>query len=351
VGYNLFSFFDKAIILDQQLRQCDDEKFAKIVQNVRYGRGDDENYDNIEKRMLPDYTDSGIKTTPPDLNFFDPTRQMSKIITSTNSTRRDLNELLVENFARMHNQPVFKIYCADTFKLENSKTVPSESLIRRVRDIPDEKTENIAGVLTVTCGIPLMILKNTSVPLGVTNGSHGTLDRIIFNNDDHTKYDFSKFGIYHVKEMPELLLIKFDANTLKFKETEHLGQDLFPLPPTTGTFHLRYTKAKDSFSIKVTRRGFAVTPGFCITIHKSQGETMDNGIVDLVPACKNYDAALSYVALSRYRSLQNIHLLRKFDRDVISKAPRLGLREFYGKAKQMENHLIQQLECNRLYRD
>lgn len=78
---------------------------------------------------------------------------------------------------------------------------------------------------------------------------------------------------------------------------------------------------------------------------------MDNGIVDLVPACKNYDAALPYVALSRYRSLQNIHLLRKFDRDVISKAPRLGLTEFYGKARQFEANLIRQLESNRLYRD
>ena len=351
VGYNLFSYFDKAIILDEQLRQSDDDKFAKIVQNVRYGRGDDENYDDIGNRMLPDYTDSGTKTAAPRLNFFDPTRQMSKIITSTNSTRRELNDLLVENFARMHNQPVFKIYCTDTFTLEDSKYAPSESLIRRVRDIPDEKTENIAGVLTVTYGVPLMILKNTSVPLGVTNGSQGTLDRIIFNNDDHTKYDFSKFRIYHVREMPELLLIKFDANTLKFKETKHLGQDLFPLAPTTANFQLKYTKKKDSYSIKVKRRGFAVTPAFCITIHKSQGETMDNGIVDLVPACKNYDAALPYVALSRYRSLQNIHLLRKFDREVISKAPRLGLTNFYGNARQFEKNLIRQLESNRLYRE
>lgn len=351
VGHNLFSFFDKAIILDEQLRQGDDGKFAKIVQHVRYGEGDEMDFDDIQDRLLPDYADKDISTGAPNLNFFDPTRQMSKIITSTNVTRRKMNAMFVETFARIHNQPVFKIYCTDNFFRGNTKTVPSQHLIGRVRDLPDEKTSSISGVLTVTYGMPIIILKNTSVALGVTNGSHGTLDRIIFNKDDKTKYDHSKFRIYHVNQLPEFLLIKFPSNTLKFKETEHLGEDLFPLNPSSGNFQLKYTKAKDSYSVKVSRRGFAVTPGFCITVHKSQGETLESGIVDLVPASQKFDAAMAYVALSRYRSLQTMHLLRKFDRGVISKDPRPGLADFYTKAKRMEANLIQKITSNRLYRD
>ena len=49
---------------------------------------------------------------------------------------------------------------------------------------------------------------------------------------------------------------------------------------------------------------FPVTPAYAITIHKSQGLSLDRAVLDLSE--KDFTPGLTYVAISRVRSLEGI---------------------------------------------
>ena len=56
----------------------------------------------------------------------------------------------------------------------------------------------------------------------------------------------------------------------------------------------------------VYRQQFPLILAYTITIHKSQGLSLDSNIVDL--SDRVFSACMAYVALSRVRSLARLHL-------------------------------------------
>jgi ATP-dependent DNA helicase PIF1 len=55
-----------------------------------------------------------------------------------------------------------------------------------------------------------------------------------------------------------------------------------------------------------TFKQFPIIPAYALTIHKSQGMTLDSAIVD----CKNiFATGQLYVALSRVRSMKNLKII------------------------------------------
>ena len=61
-------------------------------------------------------------------------------------------------------------------------------------------------------------------------------------------------------------------------------------------------------SFYVYRRQFPLIPAAAITIHKSQGLSLDSCMVDL--SVMVFGAGMAYVALSRVRSLSGLHLVK-----------------------------------------
>jgi ATP-dependent DNA helicase PIF1 len=60
-----------------------------------------------------------------------------------------------------------------------------------------------------------------------------------------------------------------------------------------------------------------VIPAYALTIHKSQGLTLDAAVID----CKNiFACGQLYVALSRVRSLENLKVIN-FDKSQIITSP------------------------------
>jgi hypothetical protein len=66
-----------------------------------------------------------------------------------------------------------------------------------------------------------------------------------------------------------------------------------------------------------TRTQFALTIAFAITVHKSQGITVDKAVVDI--SGTKFTPGLNYVAVSRLKSLEGLLFDRPFDLDIIRK--------------------------------
>ena len=58
--------------------------------------------------------------------------------------------------------------------------------------------------------------------------------------------------------------------------------------------------------MQVLRRQFPLRPSAAKTIHRCQGDTLNEAVVDL-PSCKQEH--MHYVALSRLRSISGLHIL------------------------------------------
>lgn len=60
-----------------------------------------------------------------------------------------------------------------------------------------------------------------------------------------------------------------------------------------------------------TRRQFPLTIAYRITVHKSQGTTLDRAVVDI--SHRDFQPGLTYVAVSRVRTLEGIMFDAAFD--------------------------------------
>lgn len=61
----------------------------------------------------------------------------------------------------------------------------------------------------------------------------------------------------------------------------------------------------------LSRTQMPLTPAWAITIHKSQGLTLERAVVDLGE--KDFSAGLSFVAISRLKSLKGLAFRSRFD--------------------------------------
>lgn len=131
-----------------------------------------------------------------------------------------------------------------------------------------------------------MLRKNICVERGLVNGSIGVVQDIIYRSGDRPPFS------------PYVLLFKFDGYT-----GPYLPGNVFPLKAMQ-------TSWRDG-SVECTRRQFPINLAYAITIHKSQGLTLDKIIVDI--GDKEAAPGSTYVALSRVRKLDDLILMRGFD--------------------------------------
>lgn len=132
----------------------------------------------------------------------------------------------------------------------------------------------LESLLEIGVGSRVMVRKNLDDHKGIVNGAIGHV----------TKIHRDKKGSH------------IEAIWVKFKSTEEKIERAWTL----------FTPHKTS-SAKYRREQFPLLPAYGITVHKSQGLTLDAVLLDL-----GYKAAVinsAYVALSRVRRLEDIHII------------------------------------------
>ena len=156
------------------------------------------------------------------------------------------------------------------------------------------KTGNLKKILTVKINARVMITTNMDVPDRLTNGAMGTVTNVVI--DEKTGKMSAILVLFDSKHVQQGAL-----HTSVHKNT---NQNVVPIYQTQATF-LVHKKA----SYQVTRSQFPLKLAWAVTIHKCQGLTPPEIDIDMTPAKDMFKAGEAYVAFSRVRTIEKLHII------------------------------------------
>lgn len=175
-----------------------------------------------------------------------------------------------------------------------------------------------------------MIIVNLSTEADVANGTRGTIKGIILDpKEERTEPD--EDGAIRLKYPPALILFEPDGgspiSSAFVDERERKGINIpegqIPITPCADKFSV---KMPDGSTISIGRRQYAMTGGYAFTDIKSQGQTIEELVVDLrCPPRGKISPFSAYVALSRSRGRETIRLLSDFDDQLFKTHPNADL--------------------------
>lgn len=173
------------------------------------------------------------------------------------------------NKLRDFNSPVFRI-----------KSINNCSYAEK---ISADLAGNLENVLYLTIGSRVMLRRNLLTSRGLVNGAIRTVMDIVVDPDK--------------PDMPIFIMVRFDS---------YSGQTVnasVPIAPVEATWL--------SGGRECSRLQFPLLLAFSITIHKSQGLTLDKVVVSLGDSETNL--GLAYVGLSRVKTLSGLALDKSYD--------------------------------------
>ena len=287
LGKLLWLSVQTVVILDQIMRQTGEKnnKFVDLLQRLRQGCCTDEDYTLLNERQL-----KNIDVADENASW-----RKAPIIVSNNDVKDALNERATLDFAARVNREVHWYYSTD---FHAGKIVSEPSLIAHLQKMNSGKTNQRLGRIPLVIGMPVMICQNFDVEGGVVNGCIGTLEKIRYRVDCE--------GVRH-------------AISCQINAPSTTAPTLPDLPPQhvvalQDTVDMRFVHPHSHKSCTIKRTQVPIVPAFAMTAHKSQGQTMQQAIIDL-QSCHGTESP--YVMLSRVTSLEGLAILRPFDKRKI----------------------------------
>ncbi|CAC5400691.1 unnamed protein product [Mytilus coruscus] len=266
----LFSFHE----LTEIMRQKDDLEFAQLLNRLRQNQLTENDFAVLSTRTV---------------SITDPTYR-------TNVTHLFVENALVDNF---NFQYISKL-CSQKVKVKAVDTVcgdlPSSVKTKLLSSLPEKQsdTANLAKEVVLAIGMKYDLTANIEVTDGLTNGSSCELKLIECKT---------------TSLRPSIIWVKFEdarigANNRR-KYSHLYGKDVEKT--WTPMFDI-----KRSFTYKYKtfeRIQFPLRPAAGKTIHKSQGDTLQEVVVSLKSKRKGKIPHIHYVALSRVTSLTELQIL------------------------------------------
>ena len=255
------------IELDVIMRQRNDKEFAEVLCRVRVGKCTQEDLCLLKSRNITDDNKDYPHTA---LHVY----RLNKDVDQDN-----INKL---NHLAPSDQQV-TIVAIDNTKDKHTKQLDMTMPKSR------SNTGGLISELHLAIGAKVMLTVNVDVSDGLVNGARGTVEGIIKTGTEIT-----------------LILVKFNANRVGVtaisksqyqKEYPHA----VPLHRHEAVFNIGRNKAAE-----VTRRQFPLVLAWATTIHKVQGLTTDQIVVDMKGQA--FTAGQAYVAFSRVKTLQGLFI-------------------------------------------
>ena len=278
LAYNLWRDYFRLYELVDIMRQKDDADFAQMLNRLRQNELTEDDKNELKKHSISPHMTNYPKEAP---HLFTENRFVDKHN---------------ENYLNRLSEDKVIIPCHDTVVSANISINKCRKLIEALPD-DSNKTANLPKLLTVAVGMIYDITVNVNVADGLTNGSTCVV----------------KFIEYKMEgtDRPSIIWVLFqDSQIGQSTREKFLNRGLYSTnidKAWTPIFDIERTFI---YNFKTYQRiQFPLKPAAGKTIHKAQGSTVDEIVVDLSQTRVRKQPHIHYVALSRVRKLENLYIL------------------------------------------
>ncbi|XP_062600656.1 uncharacterized protein LOC134262299 [Saccostrea cucullata] len=257
--------------LTEIMRQKDDVHFAELLNRLREGNQTEADIQTLKQRCV----DESLPVYP---------RDAPRLYTRNESVNAYNNQVFLLADGEKVNIPA------------HDSVVGRENLIQHL-NLPDDssKTAGLAKNVPIALGLQYEITANLCVEDGLTNGTSCKVEYIERRQES--------------TERPSIIWISFD-DTNTGKSWRYQYRHLFgrgvdkswtPIFDVRRSFqYLRHTVVRIQFPLRLSAAK---------TIHKSQGDTMVQAVINLDMNPKFTLPHIHYVALSRVTKIKGLHIL------------------------------------------
>lgn len=270
--------------LTEIMRQKDDKEFAELLNRLREGNHTQNDIEVLKERIL--------KIKPGQENYPINTTHLF-------SANAQVND---------HNNTIYQASHTDKAQIKCIDIVVgdmSDDLKKKMKEkIPDDpsKTMGLYTVVLIAVGAKYDLTTNVNVPDGMTNGAECIIEKIDYRVINSNR--------------PSIIWVSFPQTNIgknHRKEYAHLftnNKDKTWTPILEITRQFKISKRHQS---QILRRQYPLRPAAAKTIHRCQGDTLNEAVVDLPSSSREH---MHYVALSRVRNSSKLHILNLNEKKI-----------------------------------
>ncbi|XP_066290966.1 uncharacterized protein [Branchiostoma lanceolatum] len=254
--------------LTEIMRQRDDVAFAQLLNRLR------------------------VKSKSQKLSEDDDRTLLSRVLSvdfSSDQYPKDVLHIFATNIlVAQHNDKMLKIRCATVMTLEATdfqKNASTGALNKR-KSIVKGGPDDLPNVFSVGVGARVMLSRNVDVEDGLVNGAFGTVTGVSIGEGNKPAVVFVTFDNSRVG------VVARQKNVVR--EEQHVNS--VAIHPMEDTLKSHSNVRRYQVPLKLA---------WACTVHKVQGLTVDAAVVCMR---KMFLSGMSYVALSRVRSLGGLYL-------------------------------------------
>ena len=287
--------------LTEIMRQKDDQPFIELLNRLRTASQTDDDLQVIQSRVL---TSNQTDYPTQALHIF-----------AENAPVDQHNKMHLEQL----NEPLYRLIAIDQYPQHVSKQD-----IDRVLARGRSETGGLDSEILIKVNSRVMLTTNIDISDRLINGQMGTVTKVAINRNTnkpsviYIKFDDSQAGINAIQKHPDQYA----------RETSSV-----PLVPVLARIKVRPGKPS---SPELQRLQFPLTLAWACTVHKVQGLTLDEIVVSFDLNRQTYfNYGQIYVALSRARSLQGLHVIGQIENKHVRANPKVNTE--YERMRQMHN--------------
>ncbi|CAF1361742.1 unnamed protein product [Adineta ricciae] len=318
VSRSLILQMNCVVKLTQQMR-TEDLRYLQLLDRLRHGQCNYDDYELLQTRVVGQPSIESLHDSP---------WNKAPILVFRNEVRTQINnKAAIHNATQMGHPPMICV-AQDTCK---GKAIEDPILLKKLLELSDSKTEHLPGLLPFVPGMPVILTQNIATELGLINGINGIFRQLVYHEDSVTTENVSEMFPNNTQYIrrPIYALIEIVKSKIECK-LQDLQPKLIPIPLVEQTFQVdvadlipkdKKPKSNQKTILSIKRSALPLMPAYCITIHKSQGQTLSKAVIDLKLPNETDDIAAVYVPLSRVKRLADLAILRPFDQKVLLMKP------------------------------
>ena len=164
--------------------------------------------------------------------------------------------------------------------------IPARHTGRGAKTATTDEAEGLEAELCLMVGAKVMINRNLWTSQGLANGTRGTVQSILFTSSGRPGVD-----------IPAVVMVAVPSYQ---GPAEHKTEDDIPIIPISAVI----VTWEDKTGVRCSRQQIPLQLAYAMTVHKSQGMTLDKVRVDLGES--EFSPGLTFVAISRVRRLTGL---------------------------------------------